>query len=121
MGCHALLQGIFLTHGSNIHLLHLLPWQVSSLTLVPLGKPSYGLKPIKCGFNSSFFTHFICIGVWLLNNVVIVSNGQQKDSNCIHVSIFPQTPLSSRLPLDVGVVLNFASVSVLPWASDLIS
>ena len=24
VGCHALLQGIFLTHGSNLHLLHLL-------------------------------------------------------------------------------------------------
>ena len=28
MGCHALLQGIFLTQGSNLHLLGLLYWQV---------------------------------------------------------------------------------------------
>ena len=33
MGCHALLQGIFLTQGSNLHLLHLLHWQA------PPGKP----------------------------------------------------------------------------------
>ena len=26
VGCHALLQGIFLTQGSNPHLLHLLQW-----------------------------------------------------------------------------------------------
>ena len=26
MGCHALLQGIFPTQGSNLHLLHLLHW-----------------------------------------------------------------------------------------------
>ena len=39
MGCHSLLQGIFLTQGLNLHLLHLLHWQVGSLPLVPPGKP----------------------------------------------------------------------------------
>ena len=38
-GCQALLQGIFLTQRSNLCLLHFLHWQVSSLPLVPLGKP----------------------------------------------------------------------------------
>ena len=33
MGCHALLQGIFPTQGSNPHLLCLLHWQVGSLPL----------------------------------------------------------------------------------------
>ena len=28
LGCHALRQGIFLTQGSNLPLLHLLQWQV---------------------------------------------------------------------------------------------
>ena len=37
LGCHALLQGIFLTQGSNPCLL---PWQVGSLPLAPPGKPS---------------------------------------------------------------------------------
>ena len=32
VGCHFLLQGIFLTQGSNLHLLH---WQVGSLPLEP--------------------------------------------------------------------------------------
>ena len=35
VGCHALLQGIFPTQGSNPHLLCLLPWQAGSLTLAP--------------------------------------------------------------------------------------
>ena len=35
-GCHSLLQGIFPTLGSN---LHLLPWQAGSLPLAPPGKP----------------------------------------------------------------------------------
>ena len=39
-GCHALLQGIFLTQGSNPHLLRLLQWQVGSLPLAPHAKPS---------------------------------------------------------------------------------
>ena len=37
VGCHFLLQGIFPTQGSNLHLLH---WQAGSLPLAPPGKPS---------------------------------------------------------------------------------
>ena len=36
--CQALLQGIFLTQGSNLHLLH---WQAASLPLVPRGHLSH--------------------------------------------------------------------------------
>ena len=39
VGCHFLLQEIFLIQGSNPSLLHLLHWQVRSLTLVLPGKP----------------------------------------------------------------------------------
>ena len=39
VGCHALLQGIFLTQGSNPSLFHLLHWQVGCLPLLPPGKP----------------------------------------------------------------------------------
>ena len=35
MICHALLQRVFPTQGSNLHLLHLLHWQASSLPLAP--------------------------------------------------------------------------------------
>ena len=37
VGCHALLQGIFLTQGLNLYLLSLLHQQVDSLPLVPWG------------------------------------------------------------------------------------
>ena len=40
-GCHALLQGIFLTQELNPCLLRLLHWQASSLSLVPPGKHSF--------------------------------------------------------------------------------
>ena len=40
VGCHALLQGIFLTHGSNLCLSHFLHQQVGSLSQVQPGNPS---------------------------------------------------------------------------------
>ena len=40
VGCHFLLQGIFLTQGLNPHLLH---WQVDSLPLHHLGSPKRSL------------------------------------------------------------------------------
>ena len=39
VGCHSLLQGIFLTQGSNLCLLH---WQADSLPLSHLGSPKEG-------------------------------------------------------------------------------
>ena len=36
MGCHSLLQGIFQTHGLDLHLLH---WQVDSSLLSHQGSP----------------------------------------------------------------------------------
>ena len=39
VGCHVLLQGIFLTQGSNLGLLCLLHWQAVSLPLALPGKP----------------------------------------------------------------------------------
>ena len=40
VGCHFLLQGIFLTHGSNLCLLH---WQADFFTTEPPGKPIWWL------------------------------------------------------------------------------
>ena len=58
-GCHFLLQGIFMTQGSNLHLLCLLHWQTGSLPLMLPGKPveMYFLKKI------SLLLHFIS---WLI-------------------------------------------------------
>ena len=50
-GRHALLQGIFLTQGSNLGLWHLLPWQAGSLPLGAIWKPhTHSL----CHINSAF-------------------------------------------------------------------
>ena len=47
VGCHTLLQGVFLTNELNPCLLCLLCWQVGSLPLVPLGKSVHFLLPLK--------------------------------------------------------------------------
>ena len=44
VSCHALLQGISPTQGSNQNLLRLLHWQMSSLPLAPPGKASYWIR-----------------------------------------------------------------------------
>ena len=46
MGCHFLLQGIFLNQGSNLSLLHLLDWQVDSLPPEPPGEPTPAYSPV---------------------------------------------------------------------------
>ena len=48
VGCHALLQEIFWTQGSNPRLLCLLHWQANSLPLVPPGKQGTDLKLNAC-------------------------------------------------------------------------
>ena len=47
VGCHALLQGIFLTQGSNLHFFRLLHWQAGSLPLELPGKPSRYVRNVK--------------------------------------------------------------------------
>ena len=50
VGCHALLQGIFLTQASNLPLLRLLHWQVGSLPLAPPGRGhmKWNTKVLRC-------------------------------------------------------------------------
>ena len=49
-----------------------------------------------------FFIFLFYIRVGPINNVVMVSGGQQSNSAIhIHVSIFPQIPPTSRLPHNI--------------------
>ena len=63
VGCHFLLQGIFLTQGSNQHLLH---WQVDSL---PLSHPGsiFGISIIQ------FLSSFLSINVFFILKVKVKS------------------------------------------------
>ena len=61
MGCHTLLQGIFLTQGSSPHLLCLLHWQACSLPLAPPGKTdSIYILIIHC-FGLTFSCNEFCL------------------------------------------------------------
>ena len=62
VGCCALLQGIFLSQGSNLRLLCLLLWQAGSLPLAPPEKP----RGTACYENS---------GYWLENRKEIETAG----------------------------------------------
>ena len=46
VGCHFLLQGIFLTQGLIPHFLYLLHWQAGSLPLGHLGSPNTAYTPL---------------------------------------------------------------------------
>ena len=62
MGCYFLLQGIFLTQGSNLHLLCLLHWHVDSSPLSHLGSPS--LKSTWLQILGSEILAFWCFSGW---------------------------------------------------------
>ena len=61
VGCHFLLQGIFLTQGSNLHLPCLLHWQAVSLPVSHLGKPQW--SPVVHSNNVSTIRHILIPGV----------------------------------------------------------
>ena len=53
-------------------------------------------------FTLPFLNVSFYIRVWPVNNVVIVSGGQQRDSAIhVHLFILSQTPLPSRLPHNI--------------------
>ena len=79
VGCHALLQRIFLTQELNLCLSYLLHWQVDFSTTNPLGKPS-SLYPTSNFSSSAGPTPLRSLSQW-------------------HTSIPQQNPLSTMLLL----------------------
>ena len=79
VGCHFLLQGIFMTQGLNPHLLCLLHWQASSLPPAPPGKPwkAPAIISIKCHVpsSSSAFCNqvFVCPFIHYLTPLLVPS------------------------------------------------
>ena len=63
-GCHFLIQGIFLTHGSNSRLLN---WQVDSLPLSHQGRPIYPNSPFWTWFSISYLPLYFCVTSNFLN------------------------------------------------------
>ena len=63
--CHALLQGIFPTQGSNLCLLHILHWQVGSLPLAPPGKPLKDMTKLHL-----ISTHILSLYVYFFSEII---------------------------------------------------
>ena len=101
VGCHALVQGIFLTQGSNLHLLGLLHWQTGSLLPEPPGKPHFFLSLVvhsslsyACAFPCSVGEACRDLPPWLLVHLFVLSLSNLMDMdnvvNCFIVSIFKE-------------------------------
>ena len=82
VGCHFLLQEIFLTQDSNPCLLRLLNWQAGSLLLVELEKPSCFLS-LQQLHNLSLWFFF---SVFIFYNLVIFESTSQFFKNILHLS-----------------------------------
>ena len=57
VGCHALFQGIFLTQGSNLRLLHLLLWQApggAPEQCAQTGTTTHNMRTFRCIFIFTF-------------------------------------------------------------------
>ena len=66
MDCHFLLQGIFLTQGSNLHLLY---WQVDSILLHHLGSPKFWIRLVKYMIKINLTGFFYYFKVWILEHL----------------------------------------------------
>ena len=84
VGCHALLQGIFPTQGSNLRLLCLLHWQGGSVPLAPPGKP-----------NSTYGTLFLKCTVGRTNHLYLMGDAEGSEKQRRPRTSFPST---SALP-----------------------
>ena len=79
-------------------------WRKKEQTAFTIDLQVEDMSEMKTSISFSLQTLNIlfCIGVQLINNVMIVSVKQQMDSVIyIHVPILPQTPLTSRLPYNI--------------------
>ena len=78
VSCYFLLQGIFLTQGSNPHLLHLLHWQKDSLPLCPLGNKKRHINPgemITSGVLIMASKHHFLLKLGVLVEIVYIYAG----------------------------------------------
>ena len=95
VGCYFPLQGIFLTQGSNQHLLCLLHWQVDSLPLCHLGSPRVCAESPKCWLSIFLHLHFVPHLLFVLYSTV---RGTlltlKKKPDCVLLLLLLLLPLS---------------------------
>ena len=79
MGCHFLLQWIFLTQGSNPSLLH---WQANSLPLCHLHYPKVEQDHLT---QSLIYNELLTISFNLLNSILKVKNSGSQSTEWLEV------------------------------------
>ena len=110
VGCHTLLQGIFLTQGSNLCLLCLLHWQVDSLPLSHVESPMPILYILYLSsvylytsYSAITLNHYIYSTLYMLSRSVVSSSLRPHGLYVAHqapVSMgFSRQEYWSRLPL----------------------
>ena len=97
VGCHFLLQGIFLTEESNPSLLRLLHWQVDSLPLKHLGNP-FLLQTLLTNSEMSCFQSESNWDCWIHQHCSLYTHV------CMHT--FVHTPLSWAISRACPYFLN---------------
>ena len=120
VGCHALLQGIFLTQGLNPHLLHLLHWQADSLPLSHQGSPISSSDHWFSGWWGLFavFCKCLCLNRSLWN----ISLSSCSDCKYCPASSFPWCVLgSSMLPSWEYGAWNIVDTYKCCWMNGLMS
>ena len=88
MGCHALLQGIFLTQGSNLCFLWILNCRCRFFTAEPRESPSWGCPYSKTSFSSAAQVPMTCEGFAIGGNCfpfMYVQNPSAYGLFCVHV------------------------------------
>ena len=119
MGCHFLLQVIFLTQGSNPHLLHLLHRQIGSLHQHHLGSPTEILRVCML---SRFSCVQLLVILWTMARLLCPWDPPGKNTGVGYLAllqgIFPtqQSNLKSNLKSNLLCLLHWQGGS-LPVAS----
>ena len=104
MGCHALLQGIFPTQGSNPHLLCPLHWQAGS-SLAPPGKPSVSRN------GGDFIS---CLSPQPCQALALFQNGLSLGTSCI----FHQISHITSKYVSQSLAVLFSREALIPEAED---
>ena len=103
VGCHVLLQGIFLTQGSNPRLLRLLHWQAGSFPLAPPGQSRRSLNILfwsESDANSSWVNSLSCFSFLVCKLGIILTLRSWCDDEIKQTEhLFCARPFSQCFPL----------------------